>query len=77
MRITSDQYGLLHRFLGSPMRRLLNLRRRLERAGAVPGEPYYDQVCRCVGELHKLTVETHYRSCSSGVARGPEHARNR
>lgn len=75
MSLTHAQYKALQEWLGSPMRRLLNLRRRLERVGAVPGEPFYDQTCASLRELHKLTVDAHYRSCTHGVAKPGERGR--
>jgi hypothetical protein len=55
--------------MSSPVRRLINLRARLERAGAVPGDSVYDATGRALDATHALLVELHYASCQSGVAR--------
>jgi hypothetical protein len=64
-----NQFALLHRWLASPMRRLNRLLARLDGLGVHPDDPYRRRVIAAQDALHRLLVETHYRSCQRGVAR--------
>jgi hypothetical protein len=48
------------------------LARRMEERGFPPDDPYYLLVLRAQDAVHRLSVETHYRSCTSGVGRKPD-----
>jgi hypothetical protein len=62
--LSEGQYRRLHGWLGSPLRRLNNLRRLLERLGYIPGDAFYDKTMKAIAAVHDLVVEAHYRSCS-------------
>ena len=54
------------------MRRLNRLLARLDGLGVDPDDPYRQTVIAAQDALHRLLVETHYRSCKRGVAREAE-----
>ncbi|MFO0840938.1 MAG: hypothetical protein U0797_00885 [Gemmataceae bacterium] len=58
-------YDALHPTLGF----LTQLEARLSQLGLRPTDGYYQKVREALDAFHRLTVETHYLSCTGGVGR--------
>lgn len=66
-RQASKIYDALHPTLGF----LTQLEQRLDRLGFRHDDDYYKLVATARDAFQRLTVETHYLSCESGVGRSP------
>jgi hypothetical protein len=67
--LTPAQARKLHDALAPTLGFLNKLERRLIELQFDPNDPLYGLVTEAYNSLHKLSVETHYLSCVSGVAR--------
>jgi hypothetical protein len=52
---------------------LFRLRRRMEKKGFLPGDPYYQLVSAAYNAMHALWIQTHYLSCE-GAGRSSSKA---
>lgn len=68
MRPTPEQFAHLYSLLRPSLGRLSRLRSRLIVLGYPPDDPYLVAVSKAWAALHELCVQTHYLSCSGGVA---------
>ncbi len=67
--ITTRQAGKIYAALVPTLGFLTQLEVRLGEMGISPLDPYFQKVMAARDAFHGLTVETHYRSCESGVGR--------
>lgn len=67
--ITTKQAGKIYQALTPTLGFLTQLEVRLGEMGLSPVDPYYQKVVAARDAFHSLTVDTHYRSCTSGVCR--------
>jgi hypothetical protein len=71
--LTTRQAGKIYEALCPTLGFLTQLEQRLAEMGFGPLDPYYQKVKVAQDALHRLTVETHYRSCEGGVGRVRGH----
>jgi hypothetical protein len=66
-KLTREQAAIINRALYPLANYLIRLRRRMERVGFLPDDPFFCLVAKAQDALQHLTVTLHYRSCPSGV----------
>lgn len=70
--LTREQATELRETLGSYMRYLARLQRRMEKRGFPPKDRVYQLVCEAHDKLFGICVHLHYISCESGVGKEPK-----
>ena len=68
-KLTCEQAACINKALYPLANYLIRLRRRMERVGFLPDDPFYRLVAKAQDAVQQLTVDLHYRSCRSGVGR--------
>lgn len=69
--LTSKQAEKIYEALRPTLGFLTQLEGRLQELGFAATDGYYEKVRAALDAYHRLTVETHYLSCKSGVGKGP------
>jgi len=70
-RLTPSQARIIGKSLYRQLNYLYRLKTRMAAVGFPPKDPLYLMVCDAYDALHRLSVEIHYMSCSSGAGRPP------
>lgn len=75
VEITAKQAWKIYEALNPTLGFLTQLETRLAALGLGPLDPYFQKVVAARDAFHSLTVETHYRSCETGVCRSRPEVR--
>ena len=73
--VTHDQARRVHEALDGPLLYLQRLEQRLTDRAFDPAERFYQLVVEAHNAIHRLSIETHFMSCKTGVGRLPGNGR--